>query len=50
MTIITTGIDLEKNVFVVHGVTASRVARGKLNTLITALPPGAIGMEVCPIC
>lgn len=55
MTIIATGIDLAKNVFAVHGVNASgvvqlrqpKVARGKLQALIAALPPGVIGMEAC---
>tara|TARA_B100001105_G_scaffold255407_1_gene254669 strand:- start:3091 stop:3936 length:846 start_codon:yes stop_codon:yes gene_type:complete len=55
MTIIATGIDLAKNVFAVHGVTAGgavqlkqpKVARGKLNALMASLPPGVIGMEAC---
>ena len=55
MTIIATGIDLAKNVFAVHGVSAAgtvqlrqpHVARAKLNALIASLPPGLIGMEAC---
>ena len=55
MTIIATGIDLAKNVFAVHGVSAAgavqlrqpKVARAKLNALIASLPPGVIGMEAC---
>jgi len=55
MTIIATGIDLAKNVFAVHGVSAGgavqmrqpKVARGKLNALIASLPPGVVGMEAC---
>lgn len=55
MTIIAMGIDLAKNVFAVHDVTASElvqlrqpeVARDKLNALIAALPPGVIGIEAC---
>ena len=55
MTIIATGIDLAKNIFAVHGVNQSgavqlcqpKVARAKLGAMITALPPGVIGMEAC---
>ncbi|MDB5744511.1 MAG: family transposase [Polaromonas sp.] len=55
MAIVTVGIDLAKNVFVVHGVDASgkaalmrpSVARGKLLELIASLPPCLIGMEAC---
>jgi transposase len=55
MTIIATGIDLAKNVFAVHGVSACgvvqmrqpKVARAKLGALIAGLPSGVIGMEAC---
>ncbi len=55
MTMIATGIDLAKNVFAVHGVSARgvvqmrqpKVARGKVNALIGGVPPGVIGMEAC---
>ena len=55
MAIIATGIDLAKNVFVVHGVDRGgvvqlrqpKVGRTKLNVLIAALPPTVIGMEAC---
>ena len=55
MAIIATGIDLAKSVFAVHGVDERgavqlrqpKVARGKLNALIAALPPGVIAMEAC---
>jgi transposase len=55
MTIVTVGIDLAKNVFAVHGVSAAgkaelirpKVARGKLHELIAALSPCTIGMEAC---
>lgn len=55
MAIVTVGIDLAKNVFALHGVNEAgavqlrqpKVARGKLNQLIAALPPCTIGMEAC---
>ena len=55
MTILTVGIDLAKNVFAVHGVNATggvqlrqpKVARAKLNALVTTLPPCTIGIEAC---
>ena len=55
MIIVTLGIDLAKNIFALHGVTANgRVAlqrptlrRDKLEALIAALPPCLIGMEAC---
>ena len=55
MAIITTGIDLAKNVFALHGVTQTgavqlrqpRVTRGKLNALVASLPPCVVAMEAC---
>lgn len=55
MAIVTVGIDLAKNVFALHGVSATgalglrqpKVARNKLNELVAALPPCTIGMEAC---
>ena len=55
MPIVTIGIDLAKNVFAVHGVSAAgkpelvrpAVKRGDLEALITSLPPCLIGMEAC---
>ena len=55
MAIIATGIDLAKNIFAVHGVNVGgtvllrqpKVARAKPGAMITALPPGVIGMEAC---
>ena len=55
MAILTVGIDLAKNVFAVHGVNETgaaqlrqpKVARGKLNALVAALPPCVIGVEAC---
>jgi len=55
MAIITTGIDLAKNVFALHGVTETgaaqlrqpRVTRGKLNALVASLPPCVVAMEAC---
>jgi transposase len=55
MSILYVGIDLTKNVFVVHGVNESgaaelrqpKVARAKLHALIAFLPPCVIGMEAC---
>jgi hypothetical protein len=54
MAIVTVGIDLAKNVFALHGVDEAgaarlkqpKVARGKLNALVAALPPCRIGIEV----
>lgn len=55
MGIITTGIDLAKNVFAVHGVDANgkavlvkpKVSREQLLAPIAPLPPCLIGMEAC---
>jgi len=55
MAIVTVGIDLAKNVFALHGVDEAgaprlkqpKVARGKLNALVAALPPCRIGIEAC---
>ena len=55
MAIIATGIDLAKNIFAVNGVNVRgtvslrqpKVARAKPGAMITALPPGVIGMEAC---
>mgnify|MGYP003547264157 FL=1 len=55
MAIVTVGIDLAKNVFALHGVNGTgavqmrqpKVARGKLNEVVAALPPCTIGMEAC---
>ena len=55
MAIVTVGIDLAKNVFALHGVDEAgaarlkqpKVARGKLNAAVAALPPCVIGMEAC---
>jgi transposase len=55
MTIVHVGIDLAKNVFALHGVNATgavqlrqpKVARGKLNEVVAALPPCVIGLEAC---
>ena len=55
MTIITTGIDLAKNIFAVHGVNENghaelvkpKVSRDQLLPLIANLPPCLIGMEAC---
>ena len=49
------GIDLAKKVFALHGVNAAgavqlrqpKVARAKLNELVTALPPWTIEIEAC---
>ena len=57
MAIVTVGIDLAKNVFVVHGVGESgkpelvrpEVPRAKLLELIAGLPPCLIGMEACSV-
>ena len=54
-TIVTIGINLAKNVFVVHGVDATgkavlvlpSMAWAKLLELIASLPPSLIGMEAC---
>jgi transposase len=50
----TVGIDLAKNVFSVHGVSAEggvvlrrSVGRTKLLELIAQLPPSLLGMEAC---
>ena len=53
MAIVTVGIDLAKNVFALHGVDEAgaprlkqpKVARGKLNAVVAALPPCVIGVE-----
>jgi transposase len=52
--ITTVGIDLAKNVFAVHGVSAEggvvlrrSVGRTKLLELIAQLPPSLLGMEAC---
>ena len=55
MAILTVGIDLAKNVFAVHGVSAAgkaelvrpTVPRDRLHALIAALPPCVVGMEAC---
>jgi transposase len=55
MAILTVGIDTAKNVFAVHGVDEAgkvqlrqpKVARGKLDAVIAALPPCTIGIEAC---
>ena len=55
MTIVTVGIDIDKNVFSVHGVdecgkpalVRPEVPRAKLVELIANLPPCLIGMEAC---
>lgn len=54
MSIVSTGIDLAKNVFSVHGVDADgvvlirrSVSRAKLSQLNVQLPPCLIGMEAC---
>ncbi len=55
MTIITVGIDLAKNIFVVHGVTEAdkpelvkpNVARGQLLPLVATLPPLLTCTEAC---
>ncbi len=55
MNIITVGIDLAKNVFVVHGVDDNdkpslikpKVSRSDLLPLIAQRPPCLIGMEAC---
>jgi transposase len=55
MTIVTVGIDLEKNVFAVHGVDETgkpvlvrpEVQRTKLLELIANLSPCLIGMQAC---
>jgi transposase len=55
MTIIATDIDLAKNVFAVHGASGSgvvqlpqpKVARGKLNALISGLPLCIVDMDAC---
>ena len=55
MSIVFVGIDLAKNVFALHGVSAAgavqlrqpKVARAKLNELVAALPPCTIGIEAC---
>ena len=55
ITIVTVGIDLAKNVFVVHGVEETgkpalvrpEVPRAKLLELVANLPPGLIGVEAC---
>ena len=55
MSIVCVGIDLAKNVFALHGVSATgavqlrqpKVARGKLNEVVAALPPCIIGIEAC---
>jgi transposase len=55
MTIVSTvGIDLAKNVFSVHAVSADgavilrrTVARTKLSALVAQLPPCLIGLEAC---
>ncbi|MET3605306.1 hypothetical protein ABIC99_003133 [Sphaerotilus sulfidivorans] len=55
MTEVFLGIDLAKNVFVLHGVDATgkpclvrpQVRRDQLAELVARLPPCAIGMEAC---
>ena len=54
MNITTVGIDLAKNVFHVHGVTANgkvvlqkRLSRQRVLEWATKLPPCRIGMEAC---
>src|SRR5258708_3823412 len=55
MAIVTVGVDLAQNVVSLHGVNEAgavqlrqpKVARGKLNELVAALPPCTIGMEAC---
>ncbi len=55
MAILTVGIDTAKSVFAVHGVDEAgkvqlrqpKVARGRLNGVIAALPPCTIGIEAC---
>lgn len=55
MSILTVGIDLAKNVFVLHGVNEAgkpellrpSVPRAKLNALVAGLPPCVIGIEAC---
>ena len=55
MTIVCVGIDLAKSVFALHGVSEDgavglrqpKVARAKLNALVTTLPQCTIGIEAC---
>jgi transposase len=55
MSIVYVGIDPAKNVFAVHGVSATggvelrqpKVARSKLNEVVAALPRCTIGIEAC---
>ena len=55
MAILYVGIDLAKNVFALHGVNQAgkaelvrpAVARARLNEMVAALPPCAVGMEAC---
>ena len=55
MAILFVGIDLAKNVFAIHGVdehgkavlVRPNVQRARLQQLVAALPPCAIGMEAC---
>ena len=55
MAIVHVGIDLAKNIFALHGVSETgavqlrqpKVARGKLNEVVAALPPCTIGIEAC---
>lgn len=55
MSIIAIGIDLAKNIFVVHGVNESgkaelvksKVQREQLPPIIANIPPCLVGMEAC---
>ena len=55
MSILYVGVDLAKNVFALHGVSATgavqlrqpKVARAKLHELVAALPPCTIDIEAC---
>ena len=55
MSILYVGVDLAKNVFALHGVSATgalqlrqpKAARAKLHELVAALPACTIGIEVC---
>ena len=55
MPIITIGIDLAKNIFLVHGVNENgrtelvklKISRDQLLPLIANLPPCTIGIEAC---
>jgi transposase len=55
ISIVYVGIDLAKNVFALHGVSATgaaqqrqpKVARNKLREVVAALPPCTIGIEAC---